>query len=244
MARIRTIKPGFFASEDMARLPLRARMTFAGLWTYADDYGNGNANPKLIKAALWSLDDDVTPDEVQNDLNALELNGQIVLYEVDGRSYFHVVKWATHQRVDRASKSDIPAPSTQAREDDASGSGALPVDNLKKPGQDDYLGTREDDASPRDKNPQEGEGKGEGNKGGDARGAEPPRYCSDHPKGTKAKCGPCGDARKDHESWANAERNKPTPIPPRNGDIQEHPHRWVADGTCMFDGCTVRREAA
>jgi hypothetical protein len=143
MSRIRTIKPGFFASEDMARLPMRARLTFAGLWTYADDYGRANANPKLIKAAIWSLDDEVTAVEIQEDLDALAVNGQLALYSVGGRSYLRVVKWSSHQRVDRPSKSDIPADSSEAREDSASQHESLAQEGEGKGGE------KEGEAPPR-----------------------------------------------------------------------------------------------
>lgn len=39
MAKIRSIKPDFFTSEDVSALPLRARLTWIGLWTHCDDHG-------------------------------------------------------------------------------------------------------------------------------------------------------------------------------------------------------------
>jgi hypothetical protein len=39
MPRIRSIKPDFFKSEDVAALPLRARLLWIGLWTQCDDHG-------------------------------------------------------------------------------------------------------------------------------------------------------------------------------------------------------------
>lgn len=202
MARIRTIKPGFFASEDMAKLPLRARLTFAGLWTYCDDYGNANANPRLIKAALWSLDDDVTPADVQADLELLVANGQVILYEIDGRDYLRVVKWSSHQRVDRPSKSDIPASSIQAREDDA---------------------------NPREENPQEGEGEKEVEGRGEATLTP---YCTKHPRGTDDPCRACGRARVAYEITQSEKKNRPTPTPPKHApDPATCNHKYVA-GWC------------
>lgn len=49
MARIRTIKPSFFRSEDVAALPLRARLLWIGLWTQCDDQGRTKDNKQLIK---------------------------------------------------------------------------------------------------------------------------------------------------------------------------------------------------
>ena len=58
MARIRSIKPEFFTSEVIASLPLSARLTFIGLWTYVDDNGVGLDNERLILAAVWPLEDE------------------------------------------------------------------------------------------------------------------------------------------------------------------------------------------
>lgn len=50
---------------------------------------------------------------------------------------------------------------------------------------------------------------------GGTTGVEPPHFCSKHPGGTTSRCGPCGDARKVHDSWLAFRKAKPTPIPPR-----------------------------
>lgn len=110
MARIRTIKPSFFRSLSVAELPRDTRLTWIGIWTYVDDQGRGVDDARLIKAELWPLDDDYTAQHVARDLDLLEQNGSIRRYEVDGRRYFEVVKWADHQRIDRPTKSIIPAP--------------------------------------------------------------------------------------------------------------------------------------
>ena len=96
MSRIRTIKPEFFRSESLAALPLAARMTFAGLWTEADDAGRGVANSKVLCGALWSLDDDVTAVDVEEHLQALAKE-HIQMYEVDGKRYYAILNWENHQ---------------------------------------------------------------------------------------------------------------------------------------------------
>ena len=55
MARIRTIKPEFWAHEDLSELPEATHMLAAALLNYADDEGYFNANPMLIKAACSPL---------------------------------------------------------------------------------------------------------------------------------------------------------------------------------------------
>ncbi|KKK60207.1 hypothetical protein LCGC14_3026700, partial [marine sediment metagenome] len=41
MARIRTVKPDFWTSEDVAAVSRNARLLFIGLLNFADDVGNG-----------------------------------------------------------------------------------------------------------------------------------------------------------------------------------------------------------
>ena len=57
MARIRTIKPEFFLDDELAELPMVARMLFVGLWTIADCEGRMEDRPKRIKAQILPFDD-------------------------------------------------------------------------------------------------------------------------------------------------------------------------------------------
>jgi hypothetical protein len=109
VARIRTIKPSFFTSHDIAALSLTARLTYIGLWTYVDDAGRGLDDARLIKGALWSLDDRHTVKKVEADLRLLADRGHIERYAVDARSYLRIVEW-NHQRINRPTPSILPAP--------------------------------------------------------------------------------------------------------------------------------------
>lgn len=109
MARIRTIKPEFFTSLTIADLSLEARLTFAGLWTHADDEGRCVADARLIKAAIWPLDDRTSAD-VERDLKELTESSLITHYVVNGRSYFAVTNWREHQRINRPTASKFPTP--------------------------------------------------------------------------------------------------------------------------------------
>lgn len=51
--RARVLKPGFFTNEHLARLPVRARLLFAGLWCLADREGRLEDRPERIKAAIF-----------------------------------------------------------------------------------------------------------------------------------------------------------------------------------------------
>lgn len=109
MARIRTIKPSFFASEDVSVLPMRARLTWIGLWTQCDDEGRTKDNAKLIKAAVWPLDN-VTLRDIEEDLATLAVRGRIVRYEVDGKRYLAITNWREHQKINKPTPSRIPPP--------------------------------------------------------------------------------------------------------------------------------------
>lgn len=110
MPRIRSIKPGFFRSEDVSALPFRARLTWVGLWTHCDDQGRAKDNSRLIKGDVWPLDN-VSLRDIDEDLETLADHGRIVRYEVDGKRYLEIVNWHAHQSISKPSPSRIPAPS-------------------------------------------------------------------------------------------------------------------------------------
>ena len=89
MARIRSIKPEFFTSETIAALPLSARLTFIGLWTYVDDNGVGIDNELLITAAIWPLERDnlETLARTREDLASLSREGLVSRYQDSRKSY-------------------------------------------------------------------------------------------------------------------------------------------------------------
>ncbi|MEW2474635.1 hypothetical protein AB0875_12670 [Micromonospora gifhornensis] len=109
MARIRTIKPEFFTSLTVASLPIEARLTFIGLWTHCDDEGRCVDDARLIKAAVWPLDDRLSTD-VELDLKRLSESSLILRYRVGERSYLTVRGWSEHQRINRPTKSKLPPP--------------------------------------------------------------------------------------------------------------------------------------
>lgn len=114
MARIRTIKPSFFTSLTITELPLSARLTFIGLWTYADDEGRGVDDPRLVKAEVWPLDDDMTARKIDRDLARLAADGLIIRYQVGGRRFLQITNWGEHQRVNRPTPSKHPAPTLES----------------------------------------------------------------------------------------------------------------------------------
>jgi hypothetical protein len=109
VARIRTIKPEFFTSLTIADLPLTARLTFIGLWTHVDDAGRCVDDPRLIKAAVWPLDDR-TASDIELDLKLLTEASLITRYMLTRKRYIAVTGWQEHQRINRPTPSKLPAP--------------------------------------------------------------------------------------------------------------------------------------
>lgn len=95
--RTRVIKASFWTNEALASTPIAARLTFIGLWGMADDDGNGKANPALVKAAVFPLDDAITPTEVSSYLSILEAAGLIETYFAHSCTFFHVPSWERSQ---------------------------------------------------------------------------------------------------------------------------------------------------
>lgn len=109
MARIRTIKPEFFTSLTIADLTPEQRLTFIGLWTHCDDRGRCVDDARLIKAAVWPLDDRTAAD-IESDLRALTASSLIARYTLSGKRYMAVNGWVEHQRINRPTASKLPAP--------------------------------------------------------------------------------------------------------------------------------------
>ena len=107
MARIRTIKPSFFTSLTIANLTLEQRLTFIGLWTHVDDAGRCDYDARLIKAALWPLDDRSSRD-VETDIRALTEASLITHYKAGNRRYLQVNGWVEHQKINRPTPSTLP----------------------------------------------------------------------------------------------------------------------------------------
>lgn len=131
MPRIRTIKPDAFLSESLSEVPRGTRWTFAGLWTYADDAGRGRDDVRLIKAALYPLDDSVTLEDVTTDLWLLTGIGAICRYVVDDRNYLHMPAWH-HQKINRPTPAKSPP--CPEHEDGVSGHVLDPEDSLNDHG--------------------------------------------------------------------------------------------------------------
>lgn len=99
MARIRTIKPEFWTSEQIMECSPNARLLFIGLWNFCDDAGIHPASPKTLKAEIFPSDD-ISASEVEGLVGELIAQGLLEKYEVAGHHYWAVTGWH-HQRIDQ-----------------------------------------------------------------------------------------------------------------------------------------------
>lgn len=99
MARIRTVKPEFWTSEQVMECSALARLLFIGVWNFCDDAGNHPLSPKTLKALVFP-GDDITADQVAGLLGELDSNGLISVYAHSSKLYLHVNGWH-HQKIDK-----------------------------------------------------------------------------------------------------------------------------------------------
>lgn len=137
MARIRSVKPELCTSETMAHVSATAERTFVRLWTNCDDEGRCLATPKLLKAALYPLHDDVDVAAIERDLDELAQAALIVRYEASGKQYLAVRSWKEHQKPQHPSPSKLPAPPERLMSSPEDG--VKPPDAIGSPTEDEVL---------------------------------------------------------------------------------------------------------
>ena len=108
MARIRTIKPEFFTSEDIVNLSPLARLLYIALWCEADREGRLVWRPKTFKMRYFPA------DKCDIDLICNEIldAGLISQY---GDCYAFIPTFHSHQHINpRESKTQLPEPQIDA----------------------------------------------------------------------------------------------------------------------------------
>lgn len=100
MARIRSLKPEFWTSEQIAECSPNARLLFIGMLTFSDDSGVHKASLKRLKMEVFPSDafDIPTMGALVDELINAEL---VEHYEVDANTYWRVTGWTKHQRIDQ-----------------------------------------------------------------------------------------------------------------------------------------------
>ena len=111
MPRIRTVKPDFFAHEELFDFEIKTglplRLSFIGLWTVCDREGRFKWRPRTLKKDILPHDE----IDFSRVLDALNTGGLIVKYEVDGETYGLVPTFHKHQVINNKERaSEIPKP--------------------------------------------------------------------------------------------------------------------------------------
>lgn len=125
MARIRTIKPEFFTSEDIVSMTPLARLFYVSLWCESDRMGRLEWKPGTFKMR-YLPGDNCDVSELAQELIS---KGLIVLYQANGKTYAEIPTFTEHQVINnRESDSTIPqrvinASSTRAPRVKAEGKG-------------------------------------------------------------------------------------------------------------------------
>lgn len=108
MAKIRTIKPEFFTSDDICALSVQARLLYIGIWCEADREGRLEWRPGNLKRR-YLPDDRVNIVALCNELIS---RGLVVLY-ADGLAY--IPTFNKHQHINpRETASKLPNPNASA----------------------------------------------------------------------------------------------------------------------------------
>ena len=107
MARIRTVKPEFFTSEDICALTPLARLLYIGTWLEADREGRLEWKPKTLKTRYLPNDE----CDIRVLCTELIAQGLVVLYR-DGLAY--IPTFLEHQFINpREGKSKLPEPTKE-----------------------------------------------------------------------------------------------------------------------------------
>lgn len=104
MARIRTVKPEFFTSEDIVGLSAFSRLLYIAIWCEADKAGRLEWKPKTLKMRYFPADDiDITAL-----CQELTSRGLVVPY---GDGLAHIPTFGEHQHINpRETASKLPEP--------------------------------------------------------------------------------------------------------------------------------------
>jgi len=100
VARIRTVKPEFWTSEQVMELSALARLAFIGLWNFCDDAGVHPASAKRLKAEVFPSDE-ISLNEVSDLIAQMVGQGLLAEFENGGGHYWYITGWAKHQKIDK-----------------------------------------------------------------------------------------------------------------------------------------------
>lgn len=106
MARIRTIKPDFFTSEDVVLLSPLARLLYIATWLEADREGRFVWRPKTLKLRYLPGDQ----CDIDSLADELVTAGLVVPYSIDGQAFAEIPTFAKHQVINNRESASTIAP--------------------------------------------------------------------------------------------------------------------------------------
>lgn len=106
MARIRTIKPDFFTSEDIVALSPLARLLYIATWVEADREGRFAWRPQTLKLRYLPGDSCNITALAEEIVKA----GLVVLYDIDGQTYAEIPSFTRHQVINNREAASSIAP--------------------------------------------------------------------------------------------------------------------------------------
>lgn len=110
MARKRMLSPDIWESESFSSLSDLGKIVFIGLISLADDEGRGKANPSLVKSTLFPYDEKRRVADIKFALSEIARSMSTQFYSVNGNDYYLLLNWSKWQKIDKPSKSKLPAP--------------------------------------------------------------------------------------------------------------------------------------
>jgi hypothetical protein len=111
MARMRTVKPEFWESEEIGALSRDARLLYIATWNMADDEGRLRWTPAYIQANAFIYDRDLDVGAVMGELVHAEL---VVPYEMGMQKLAYIPSFGKHQKPNRPQPSKLPAPFSES----------------------------------------------------------------------------------------------------------------------------------
>lgn len=109
MARIRTIKPSFWADASVADLSRDARLLLIGLISAADDDGRFLASSSAIRGYVYPHDS-IPEKRLQDWLEEIAATEIVRFYMSGKRLYGYFPNYRKHQRISKPQPSPLPDP--------------------------------------------------------------------------------------------------------------------------------------
>jgi hypothetical protein len=104
MGRIRTLKPEFFTSKDIVRMPHLPRLVYQALWCEADREGRLVWDHETLKLRYFPIE---SFEEIEAACDALLTRGHAWLYRHDGCIYAWLQKFHVHQQINPRERASV-----------------------------------------------------------------------------------------------------------------------------------------